>query len=61
MEEAVLRLKEPLFPAIAGTAAPSVDVGMKNVRVDAQCTTGGGRRAAGDPCQRGAGRDHGEP
>ncbi|MEU0389004.1 hypothetical protein [Streptomyces chartreusis] len=41
MEEVVLRLKELLFPSIAGVAVLSVDVNIEIVRVDAQCIADG--------------------
>ncbi|MFD5696459.1 ISL3 family transposase [Streptomyces lasiicapitis] len=41
MEEIVLRLPELLFPSIAGIAVISVDVGAKEVRVEAQGTADG--------------------
>ncbi|WP_240450031.1 transposase family protein [Streptomyces sp. S1] len=41
MKDVALQLKALLFPAIAAIAVLSMEVGIENVRLDAQCTTVG--------------------
>ncbi|MFH8626015.1 ISL3 family transposase [Streptomyces vietnamensis] len=55
MEAVALRLKGLFFPSIADIAVLSADVGIKKVRVDAQCTTAG---AACPACEAWSTRVH---